>query len=78
MSRYTYEILINDSNVDYFALPFELDEERIRVVCQTEIRKNPEYEGWAQLFLNNSPVYRFPIVNEEDLTKYKVEVKLHK
>jgi hypothetical protein len=72
---YTYIVLINNEQVDHFRLPFKLNEEKIKAFCQVEIK--PIEDKWAHVFLNDCFIYKFPILNEEDVKKFQVEVKFH-
>jgi len=69
---YSYTVLINHRVIYNFRLPFKLNEERIKEVCQLQIKSMPD--KWAKILLNDEPIYSFPIINEE-LDKFEMEVK---
>jgi hypothetical protein len=69
-----YVVLLNDHPVYYFKMPFKFNEARLQQVCLTEIKlKDPL---WANVWLNDECIYSFPILENTDLSKFTVEVKL--
>jgi hypothetical protein len=72
---YSYDVFINQRPIYHFRLPFKLNEERIKEVCQLQIKTMPG--KWAKLILNDECIYSFPISNEEDIDKFEMEVKFN-
>jgi hypothetical protein len=73
-TNYQYEVLLNEYPIKYFDLPLKLNEEQLKIICQLEIKVLP-HQAWAEVLLNENFIFKFPILNPEELNKYEIKVK---